>query len=411
MSKMFLKKRMVNGSYYWSLAESYREDGKVKQKVIKSLGNTENAIKFLETNREYSEFLSNIYEFVNPQPLETNKIHNIDCRLGVKKLASNSIDTCITSPPYWGLRDYGVDGQIGLENSIDEYINEMVMLFREVRRVLKPEGTLWLNLGDSYVGTGGNRKNAVSNELFQTQQSHNPGDGRYERIKQLKKSKLKPKDLIGIPWRVALALQEDGWYLRSDIIWSKSNCMPEAVKDRPTKAHEYIFLLSKNRNYYYDHESIKEECVNGDPNPPRGSNGVLGNANSGRRLKGNSKTFRGGGVYTNGQSFTNYHSVDRDSHGNKPNELGLRNKRSVWTVATDKLGAAHFATFPPRLIEPCISAGSPVGGIVLDPFMGSGTTAAKSLEMRRNFIGFELNPEYIKIAEEHRLNNIQIKIV
>lgn len=216
---------------------------------------------------------------------------------------------------------------------------------------------------------------------------------------------------MGIPWRVAFALQADGWYLRMDNIWNKPSCMLEAVKDRTTKSHEYMFLLSKNKDYYYDSEAIKEPCVNGDPKPPRGSIGVLGNLNSGRRLKGNAKTFRGGGTYTNNQSFNNSLKVVRESNGNKPNESLLRNKRSVWTVATDKFNKAHFATFPPKLIEPCILAGCPEEGITLDPFMGSGTVASKSLELQRNFIGFEINTEYVKFAEDYRLNEVQIKIV
>lgn len=343
--------------------------------------------------------------------LEMNNIYNIDCREGLKLLDDNSIDCCVTSPPYWGLRDYGVEGQIGLEDSLQEYIDEMVKVFREVKRVLKPEGTLWLNLGDSYVGTGGDRKNKVKNELFQTQQEHGPKVGRYSRTKKIKNDGLKPKDLIGIPWRVAFALQEDGWYLRRDIIWNKTNCMPEAVKDRPTTSHEYIFLLSKSRTYYYDHEAIKEDCVNGDPNPPRGSEGVIGNKNKGRRLKGNSKTFRGGGAYTKGQSFDNASTAERESHGNIPNLLLKRNRRSVWNVATDNFKEAHFATFPPKLITPCILAGAPKNGLILDVFMGSGTTAKVAIENQRNYIGFELNSEYIKIADEHRLKEIQLKIV
>ncbi|QLY82336.1 site-specific DNA-methyltransferase [Clostridium intestinale] len=311
-----------------------------------------------------------------------NKIHNLDCREGLKLLEDNSIDCCITSPPYWGLRDYGIDGQIGLEDTLQEYIDELVNIFREVKRVLKPTGTLWLNMGDCYVGTGGDRKKAVKNELFQTQQAHNPKEGRYERKKTLLDMNLKPKDLIGLPWRIAFKLQEDGWYLRSDIVWSKTNCMPESVKDRPTKAHEYIFLLSKEPYYYYDYEAIKEQCVNGDPNPPRGSKGVLGNLN-----KGNRERF------------------------NIPGKVEYRNKRSVWEVSTDTLKQAHFATFPPKLIEPCVLAGCKQDGIILDPFSGSGTTGMVAMKNNRNFIGFELNPEYIKIAEKFRLNEIQLKII
>ena len=359
----------------------------------------------------------------------------MNCLDGLKLIEDKSINCCVTSPPYYGLRDYGIDktlwpavkyypmagipyeielsewnGCLGLEPTIETFIGHIVLIFREVKRVLRDDGTLWLNFGDSFVGTGGNRKKAVKNKLFQEQQLHNPNDSRYERNVFAKKSGLKVKDMMGIPWRVAFTLQADGWYLRMDNIWSKTNCMPEAVKDRPTKAHEYIFLLSKNKKYYYDCESIKEPCVNGDPNPPRGSIGVLGNLNKGRRLKGNSKTFRGGGTYTNGYSFDNSNKVERESHGNKPNKLGTRNKRSVWTVATDKLGVAHFATFPPKLIEPCILAGCPKNGIVLDPFMGSGTTATKALELQRNFLGFEINPKYIKLAEDCRLKNVQIKL-
>nr|WP_278678886.1 site-specific DNA-methyltransferase [Clostridium paraputrificum] len=314
--------------------------------------------------------------------LDLNDIYNMDCREGLKLIDDNSIDSCITSPPYWGLRDYGIDGQIGLEDSLQEYIDELVKVFKEVKRVLKPTGTLWLNLGDCYVGTGGDRKSKVKNELFQQQQEHNPKDGRYSRRKTLLDMNLKPKDLIGLPWRIAFKLQEDGWYLRSDIIWNKSNCMPESTKDRPTKSHEYIFLLTKEPYYYYDNEAIKEQCVNGDPNPPRGSKGVIGNLNKGRRRQFDLKE-----------------------------PLVYRNKRSVWNIATDRFTQAHFATFPPKLIEPCILAGCPKDGIVLDPFMGSGTTGMMAIQNNRNFIGFELNPEYIEIANEYRLNQIQLKIV
>lgn len=334
----------------------------------------------------------------------------MDCLDGLKKLPDNFIDTVVTSPPYWGLRDYGVPGQVGLEDTLHDYLIKMTDIFREVKRVLKDEGTVWLNLGDSYVGTGGDRKKPVKREIFNIQQSNNPHEGRYERIKKLKENNLKPKDLIGIPWRVAFALQDDGWYLRSDIIWEKSNCMPEAVKDRPTKAHEYIFLMSKSNRYYYDYESIMEDCVNGDPNPPRGSIGAFGPHQNGRRLKGNRKTFRGSGAYTQNQAFNNHFEIINKVHGNEPNKLLKRNKRTVWTVATAQCKEAHFATFPEKLIEPCIIAGSPEGGIVLDIFMGSGTTALVALQNRRNYIGFELNPKYIQIAE-NRLSEVQLKIV
>ena len=295
--------------------------------------------------------------------LKINKIYNMDCLEGLKLLDDNSIDCCVTSPPYYGLRDYGVDGQIGLENTLEEYIKNLVIVFREVKRVLKDEGTLWLNLGDSYAGSG---KVPAS---------------------------LKPKDLIGVPWRVAFALQENGWYLRQDIIWHKPNAMPESVKDRPTKAHEYIFLFSKSKHYYYDYEAIKEPCVNGDPNPPKGSKGVLGNMHQGRRKQD----------LVGKPQYTGFNARY------KPREY--RNKRSVWTIPTKPFKEAHFATFPEKLIEPCILAGCPVGGIVLDPFMGSGTTAQVALELQRNFVGFELNPKYIEIAGKYRLNKIQLTIV
>lgn len=209
----------------------------------------------------------------------------------------------------------------------------------------------------------------------------------------------KRKELIGIPWRLALALSEDGWYLRQDIIWNKPNAMPESVKDRCTKSHEYIFLLTKSDKYYFDHEAIKEPAVGFDKNPPRGSKGVLGQMNAGRR-KGNARTFRGGGAYTGGRSFYNSGSFERESHGNAENTTGLRSRRSVWSVSTQGYKEAHFATFPEKLIEPCILAGSRPGGIVLDPFIGSGTTAVVATKHGREYIGIDLNPEYADMARK-----------
>lgn len=294
--------------------------------------------------------------------LEINKIYNMDCLEGLKLLDDNSIDCCVTSPPYYGLRDYGVDGQIGLENTLEEYIKNLVIVFREVKRVLKDEGTLWLNLGDSYAGKC--------------------------KLPKLPAS-LKPKDLIGVPWRVAFALQEDGWYLRQDIIWAKPNPMPESVKDRCTKSHEYIFLLSKNQKYYFDYEAI-EEPANYD-----GRKDTL--------MKGSKK-------YSNANIMPNAKPNSFAKRGHErwkwKNGLPMRRKRDVWFVNVKPFREAHFATFPPKLIEPCILAGCPVGGIVLDPFMGSGTTAQVALELQRNFVGFELNPKYIEIAEKYRLNKI-----
>ena len=269
----------------------------------------------------------------------------------LKELPDCSADCCITSPPYLGLRDYGVSGQLGLENSVEAYINRLTDIFREVRRVLKNDGTLWLNIGDSYVS---------SNSEY---------------------SNCKRKDLIGAPWLLAFALRDDGWYLRQDIIWEKPNAMPESVKDRCTKSHEYIFLFSKQSKYYFDYEAIKEPAVGFNNIAPAGSKGTL-RPNS-RLRKGNSRTFRGGGVYTKGQSFNNSAEIMRESHGNNENMTGLRNKRSVWTVATQGYKEAHFATFPEKLIEPCVLAGSRDGGIILDPFIGSGTTEYAEMARRR----------------------------
>lgn len=286
----------------------------------------------------------------------------------LKELPDCTADCCITSPPYLGLRDYGVNGQIGLEKSVEAYINRLTDIFREVRRVLKNDGTLWLNIGDSYVS---------SNSEY---------------------SNCKRKDLIGVSWLLAFTLRNDGWYLRQDIIWEKPNAMPESVKDRCTKSHEYIFLFSKQSKYYFDYEAIKEPAVGFNNIVPAGSKGTL-RPNS-RLRKGNSRTFRGGGVYTKGQSFNNSAEAMRESHGNSENITGLRNKRSVWTVATQGYKEAHFATFPEKLIEPCVLAGSRDGGIILDPFIGSGTTAVVAKKHNRGFIGIELNPDYAEMARK-----------
>lgn len=228
--------------------------------------------------------------------LEINNIYNIDCLKGLKLMPDNLIDCCVTSPPYWGLRDYGVSGQIGLEPTLEEYIEKVIEVFKEVKRVLKPAGTLWLNLGDSYVGTGGDRLKPVKNELFQIQQSHNPCYGRYDRKKKLIEGSLKSKDLIGIPWMVAFALRADGWYLRSDIIWHKPNPMPESVTDRPTKSHEYIFLMSKGPKYYYDAEKIKEPVVCPESSTPEDIQRAMDRRKftdpKNKYHKGNSKSFR-----------------------------------------------------------------------------------------------------------------------
>lgn len=245
----------------------------------------------------------------------------IDC---LKSLPDESVHCCVTSPPYWGLRDYGIDGQLGLEETPDEYVANMVEVFREVKRVLRSDGTLWLNLGDSYASS------AKESGGHNPKQDSNRGS----------RTGLKPKDLVGIPWRVALALQADGWWLRSDIIWSKTNPMPESVTDRPTCAHEYVFLLTKSERYFYDREAIKEDCVSGDPTSPRGSRGVINTPNSGLRKQ----DALGKNTYT--------------GFNDRYRPLAKRNKRDVWTIPIQPFPDAHFAVFPEALVEPCILAGT-----------------------------------------------------
>ena len=295
-----------------------------------------------------------------------NRTHVGDCRALMSQMAADGVkvQTCVTSPPYFGLRDYGHDGQIGLESSPAEYVAAMVDVFRSVRDVLADDGTLWLNLGDSYANDS---KWGGSSSGKHVQALHgNTGIGRRRHT-----TGLKPKDLIGIPWRVAFALQADGWYLRQDIIWSKPNPMPESVRDRCTKAHEYVFLLSKLPRYYFDHEAIKEPSVS-ELSPRKRPNGL--SVEDGKKLGINQSC---------GVSET-------------------RNKRSVWTVATKPYKGAHFAAFPPDLIEPCILAGSRPGDVVLDPFMGSGTTGQVATDLGRQFIGCELNPAYIELHDMRR---------
>lgn len=295
-----------------------------------------------------------------------------DCRDVLGSLPDGSINCCVTSPPYFGLRDYGVEGQLGLEPTPDEFVSAMVEVFREVRRVLRDDGTLWLNLGDSYANdgkwggsTGGKHASALHG---------NSGIGR-----RLLTTGLKPKDLIGIPWRVAFALQADGWYLRQDIIWHKPNPMPESVTDRCTKAHEYIFLFAKSERYYFDVDAIREPYATADRRGPRRSY-KPGSASSHRLDDGHEEMtgpFAGLPLNPNG-----------------------RNRRSVWTVSTKPFKGAHFATFPPDLIEPCVLAGCPVDGTVLDPFFGAGTTGLVAQKHGRNCVGIEINPDYIAIANE-----------
>lgn len=297
-----------------------------------------------------------------------NRILHGDSLDVLRSLPDGFVNTCVTSPPYWGLRDYGVDGQLGAEPTPEEYVERLVAVFREVKRVLRDDGTLWLNLGDSYVGTGHKgRHRDPKNKSGRNGQSwalNNRVDG------------LKRKDLVGIPWRVAFALQADGWYLRSDIIWHKPNAMPESVKDRPTKAHEYIFLLTKSAKYYYDADAIREPVTT----KPwgKGPNGSIGTAKKQQGAAGGARAKSG-------------------RAGNHPKG---RNKRTVWSVTTKPFKGAHFAVFPPDLIEPCVLAGAPEGGIVLDPFFGAGTTGLVAQKHGRNYLGIELNSEYIELARK-----------
>jgi site-specific DNA-methyltransferase (cytosine-N4-specific) len=257
--------------------------------------------------------------------LKESMLFQGDAEALLKQLPSDFFRCCVTSPPYWGLRDYATQGQIGAEEEPSEYISNLVGVFEGVRRVLTDDGTLWLNVGDSY--TSGNRG-------YRAPDKKNPVRAMPYRAKT--PVGLKPKDLVGIPWRLALALQQAGWYLRSDIIWEKPNCMPESVKDRPTRSHEYVFLFSKSLRYYYDSESVREESG--------------------------------------------------------------RNRRTVWSIPTEAFPGAHFATFPPKLVEPCIIAGSQPGDWILDPFFGSGTVGVVCEQQHRKYVGIELNPEYVNLA-------------
>ena len=344
-----------------------------------------------------------------------------DCRETLKTLPAASVQCCVTSPPYWGLRDYGHADQIGQEKTPQLYVETMVQVFKEVWRVLRDDGTVWLNLGDSYFGSWGNysgenRGKGYQRTIVNGSLVSNPAyDGREKcRPNATKKiSGLKPKDLIGIPWRVALALQADGWYLRSDIIWAKQNCMPESVTDRPTRSHEYIFLLSKSERYFYDHEAIKEPCiydVNGTGTAARkaraGGNKLLPTAErNGIRPAGykNSVNFEGknkGAEKQRGHSRRHDGFNDRWDNMEKEEQCtGMRNKRDVWTVAPANYPDAHFATYPPALIKPCVLAGTKAGDTVLDFFGGSGTTGQVALELGRKAILCELNPEYVKLIK------------
>lgn len=329
-----------------------------------------------------------------------DRIHVGDCRDLMRRMRDDGVrvNCVVTSPPYYALRDYQVAGQIGLESSLYEWVDTMVEVFECVWDILAEDGTLWLNLGDSYAQNGGagwqgkngqradRRFTATRNTVAMREANRRPPQG------------LKAKDLMGQPWRVAFALQEAGWYLRSDIIWEKPTAMPESIKDRPTKAHEYLFLMARQETYYYDADAIAE------PRSSTGGRKVSGHAHgpashdpiSHARDKGDAKTFRGG-KYTNGKVDT-----AREIHGNKAAERATRNARSVWRIRSEPFTGAHFATFPRELVRRCILAGSRPGDVIFDPFMGTGTTAEVALSLGRRFIGTELNREYAEMFKTHR---------
>ena len=311
-------------------------------------------------------------------------IINGDCREVLKTLDKGSVQTCVTSPPYYGLRDYGHANQIGLEETPEQYVASLVEVFRDVRDVLRDDGTLWLNLGDSYAGSG------------KGQTSTGCADPKQPKLNGMKLEKdrtnLPAKNLIGIPWRVAFALQADGWILRQDIIWHKKNPMPESVTDRCTKAHEYIFLLSKSPKYYYDQDAVKiaaaESTIGRGPVDFGGAKGR---------------------AYKPDETDPNFRNGSEQWGRTYEYKSGTVNRRSVWSVASQPYAEAHFATFPPDLIEPCILAGAPEGGIVLDPFNGSGTTGLVAMQWKRKYIGIELNPEYVALTQR-RLAEIQTEM-
>lgn len=303
-----------------------------------------------------------------------NRIEFGDCRETMRRWAQEGVKAqmCVTSPPYFGLRDYGHEGQIGLEQTPEEYIQAMVEVFRCVWDVLADDGTLWLNIGDSYYNYRPGKGQRLSEQSIASQKV-SVVDNCPKRGNKL--DGLKEKDLIGIPWMLAFALRADGWYLRQDIIWHKPNPMPESVRDRCTKAHEYIFLLSKSERYYFDSDAMKEPAINA---------GKVGGAFKGR------------------QGSAEYHAQS-GGVGSEAKNYEMRNKRSVWSIPVRPYNGAHFATFPPDLIEPCILAGSRPNDIVLDPFMGSGTTAAVAISHGRQYLGCELNPAYKELQDERIL--------
>ena len=331
-----------------------------------------------------------------------NKFYQGDALDILKQMPDNFINCCVTSPPYFNLRDYDNDQQIGLENTPEEYDEKLMLIFREIKRILKSNGTLWLNIADSY---GGSYKEKGDNSTLL--QTTNQGSKNKINLKTFKSEFIKSKDLIGIPWMVAFALRADGWYLRQDIIWNKPNPMPESVKDRCTKSHEYIFLLSKSNKYYYDFEAIKtplkkesevrlaQDIKNQEGSfVPGKTNGKMKAVCGGKKMLEKNKT----------ESDPMFRKNTNREY--TPNQDLKANKKSVWTNATENSGVKHFATFPQKLINDCIKAGCPENGLVLDPFMGTGTTAIVARKQYKNFIGIELNEEYIKFAENRLLKEL-----
>lgn len=304
----------------------------------------------------------------------------------LRHLPPESVHTCVTSPPYYNLRDYGAAGQIGNESSVEEYLQSLVSVFREVRRVLRTDGTLWVNMGDSYATRSGSQPPTNTRNSFGHTVKHTPRGYKY-------------KDMIGVPWQLAFALRADGWYLRQDIIWHKSNCMPESVRDRCTKSHEYIFLLSKSERYYFDAAAISEPIA--ESSAKRYRQNIEAQKGSDRQPGKTNGPMKAGLPRFGGEKYGNNTAQEtRTKSGKVYVPTMRRNKRDVWTVSTSCFRGAHFAVFPEKLIEPCILAGSPLGGTVLDPFAGSGTTGVAAKRLRRDFIGCEINPDYAQMAAD-----------
>lgn len=335
--------------------------------------------------------------------MDLNKIYNIDCIEGLRQLPDESVHCCVTSPPYWGLRDYGVAGQYGLEETPEAFVSRQVDVFQEVRRVLRKGGTCWVNIGDSYAASAANRPAKHTGDGLGSIEHRKAGSV------QLRKdvSGLKRKDLVGIPWMLAFALRQDGWYLRQDIIWSKPNPMPESVTDRCTKSHEYIFLLTKSDKYYFNQETIKEPAsanTHARRSIKTPASWDTGQGSHNRKSGRYSNTGVGWGSASNNDPTDNRKRPSRVKN-NSSFDTAMhtmpekRNKRSVWAITPQAYKGAHFATFPEELPHTCILAGCPPDGVVLDPYMGVGTTALVARKLQRNFIGFELNPRYHKEAE------------